>query len=377
MSDEPPKKHSSHHPPPPPSRSSLPEEIVLRCLAFVPRSYRLSLSWVSKELRSLLRSPELNGLRPDKNSLYVCFQNKYNDPTTVHWFTLRPNEETTTTEYVLVPNPTPFPPHKYGSSTATVGSKIFFIGGPRKPSSDLWILDTRTGNMTQGPSMSVPRKKYDAAVGVIDGKVYVIGGGVSNKRFHEEIQVEVFDPKSGTWELAGVENVRKTLRCGASVDRKVYMVESEETSVYNPRGCERERMVRMVNERLRGRKEGLDDTVCRACVVEDVLFAFFVRSGVMWFNTKFNAWSSLVGPDGKELFISRADAMSEYDDDGRLAVLYMLGENEVDETFTKSVGCMLVKLERAGEKICGTIDWSGVVGAVPYWFSFLHCFTCL
>ncbi|CAN7065070.1 unnamed protein product [Brassica oleracea var. botrytis] len=280
MSDEPPKKHSSHHPPPPPSRSSLPEEIVLRCLAFVPRSYRLSLSWVSKELRSLLRSPELNGLRPDKNSLYVCFQNKYNDPTTIHWFTLRP-------------------------------------------------------------------------------------------------KVEVFDPKSGTWELAGVENVRKTLRCGASVDRKVYMVESEETSVYNPRGCERERMVRMVNERLRGRKEGLDDTVCRACVVEDVLFAFFVRSGVMWFNTKFNAWSSLVGPDGKELFISRADAMSEYDDDGRLAVLYMLGENEVDETFTKSVGCMLVKLERAGEKICGTIDWSGVVGAVPYWFSFLHCFTCL
>ncbi|CAF2065108.1 putative F-box/kelch-repeat protein At2g41360 [Brassica napus] len=313
MSDEPPKKHSSHHPPPPPSLSSLPEEIVLRCLAFVPRSYRLSLSWVSKELRSLLRSPELNGLRPDKNSLYVCFLNKYNDPTTVHWFTLRPNEETTTTEYVLVPNPTPFPPHKYGS----------------------------------------------------------------NKRFHEEIQVEVFDPKSGTWELAGVENVRKTLRCGASVDRKVYMVESEETGVYNPRGCERERMV---NERLsseRGRKEALDDTVCRACVVEDVLFAFFVRSGVMWFNTKFNAWSSLVGPDGKELFISRADAMSEYDDDGRLAVLYMLGENEVDETFTKSVGCMLVKLDRAGEKICGTIDWSGVVGAVPYWFSFLHCFTCL
>ncbi|KAG2254648.1 hypothetical protein Bca52824_084784 [Brassica carinata] len=299
MSDEPPKKHSSHHPPPPPSRSSLPEEIVLRCLAFVPRSYRLSLSWVSKELRSLLRSPELNGLRPDKNSLYVCFQNKYNDPTTVHWFTLRPNEETTTTEYVLVPNPTPFPPHKYGSSTATVGSKIFFIGGPRKPSSDLWILDTRTGNMTQGPSMSVPRKSGERA---------------------QDVTVR---------RLGGSEGLHGGVRGDECVQP----------------------------ERMRKGTYG--------------------SSGVMWFNTKFNAWSSLVGPDGKELFISRADAMSEYDDDGRLAVLYMLGENEVDETFTKSVGCMLVKLERAGEKICGTIDWSGVVGAVPYWFSFLHCFTCL
>ncbi|KAG2254647.1 hypothetical protein Bca52824_084783 [Brassica carinata] len=294
------RKHSSHHPPPPPSRSSLPEEIVLRCLAFVPRSYRLTQRLATRQ------------------ELPICmFQNKYNDPTTVHWFTLRPNEETTTTEYVLVPNPTPFPPHKYGLDRHS-GSKIFFIGGPRKPSSDLCGSDRR--------------------------KVYVIGGGVSNKRFHEEIQVEVFDPKSGTWELAGW---------------RTFTWWSPRRRVYNPRGCERERMVRMVNERLRGRKEGLDDTVCRACVVEDV----FALLGVgLWFNTKFNAWSSLVGPDGKELFISRADAMSEYDDDGRLAVLYMLGENEVDETFTKSV-----------EKICGTIDWSGVVGAVPYWFSFLHC----
>ncbi|XP_009115663.1 F-box/kelch-repeat protein At2g22050 isoform X1 [Brassica rapa] len=271
--DEPPENYTTH-PPPPPSLSSLPDEIVLRCLARVPRSYHLSLSWVSKNLKALVRSlPELNGQRSilhKRSSLYLCFQQEYND-SSFHWFTLCPTEETSTTEYQLLSNSTPFPPHKYGSSTVAVGSNIFFIGRSRRPSSDLWILDTRSGNMTQGPSMSVPRNVEDAAVGVIDGKIYVIGGG----GYHEEIQVEVFHPKSETWELAGIENMRTIPRSSASVEGKVYMVEYEKTSVYNPRECEGQRLVKIVSERLseRGRKETVPDTVERVCVVEDVLFA--------------------------------------------------------------------------------------------------------
>uniref|UniRef100_M4F4M9 F-box domain-containing protein n=1 Tax=Brassica campestris TaxID=3711 RepID=M4F4M9_BRACM len=262
--DEPPENYTTH-PPPPPSLSSLPDEIVLRCLARVPRSYHLSLSWVSKNLKALVRSlPELNGQRSilhKRSSLYLCFQQEYND-SSFHWFTLCPTEETSTTEYQLLSNSTPFPPHKYGSSTVAVGSNIFFIGRSRRPSSDLWILDTRSGNMTQGPSMSVPRNVEDAAVGVIDGKIYVIGGG----GYHEEIQVEVFHPKSETWELAGIENMRTIPRSSASVEGKVYMVEYEKTSVYNPRECEGQRLVKIVSERLseRGRKETVPDTVERS-----------------------------------------------------------------------------------------------------------------
>ncbi|WZZ81192.1 hypothetical protein YC2023_101764 [Brassica napus] len=305
--DEPPENYTTH-PPPPPSLSSLPDEI-------------------------------------DLSSLYVCFQEEYND-TSFHWLTLCPTEETssTTTEYEfpLLPNPTPFPSHKYGTSTVAVGLNIFFIGRSRRASSDVWILDTRSGNMTQGPSMSLPRNVEEAAVGVIDGKIYVIGG----EGYQEEIQVEVFDPKSETWELAGLENVCKIPRCSASVERKVYMVEYEKTSVYNPRECEGERLVKMVSERLseRGRKETVPDTVERVCVVEDVLFACFKRLGVLWFDTK-----------------------------GKLVVLYMWGECKVDDTVTKSVRCKLVSVHRAGDRICGTIDWSGVVGTVPSSFCFLHC----
>lgn len=364
--DEPPENYIAHPPPPPPSPSlsSLPDEIVLRCMALVPRSYDLSLSWVSKHLRALVGSPELNKLRSNlhKKSLYVCLGEKGSD-STVKWLTLRPVEKT----YRLVPNPTPFtPPHplKKGSLTVAVGSKIFFLGGgSREPSSDLWILDTRSGNMTQGPSMSVPRAGRCAAAGVIDGKIYVMGGG----EFQGEVKVEVFDPKSETWELAGAENVR-------NVEGKVYMVEYEKTSVYNPRGSEGEQLVQIVSERLErgGRKEKLKDGVDRVCVVEDVLFAFFQRSGLLWFDTKLNVWRRLVvRGDGKEMFIFHADAVVEYD--GKLAVLYMWGESEVDGVVTKSVRCKLVSVHRGGDRMCGTIDWSGVVGTVPDSFDFLHC----
>ncbi|CAN7060073.1 unnamed protein product [Brassica oleracea var. botrytis] len=383
---EPEKKHTTH-PPPPHSLSSLPDDIVLSCLARVPRSYHLNISWVSKNLRALVRSPELNFLRSTlpKNSIHVCLEEEEDhdedeNHSSFHWFTL--NEISTTAmtmEYGLVPNPTPFPPHpKYGSSTVAVGSKIFFIGGATEPSKDLWILDTRSGNMTQGPSMTVARKQRKAAVGVIDGKIYVIGGrhfSFSDGRFHEEVQVEVFDPKSETWELVGQERVHKVSRCSASVEGKVFMVEYKRTSVYNPREGKGERMVHMVSQRLeRGRKDMLNDSAFTVCVVEDVLFAFFNRTGLMWFDTKLNVWRKLVGRDGKELlpFVLRAHAMVEYE--GRLLViLYMLSEKEVYHTVAKSVRCMLVSLHRSGDMICGTVDWSGTMGTVTSSVNFLHC----
>ncbi|KAJ4890271.1 Galactose oxidase/kelch repeat superfamily protein [Raphanus sativus] len=374
-------KHTTHPPPPqPPSLFSLPEEIVLSCLARVPEMYHLNLLLVSKNLRALVRSlPEFKRLQPvpHKHSLYLCFLG--NDNSSFHWFTLT---TTRTTDYRLFLNPTPFPSHpKYGSSTVvSVGSKIFFIGRYYEPSSDLWILNTRSGNMTQGPSMSVPRVWGGAAVGVVDGKIYVIGGGVpfSDGRFQiqEETQVEVFDPKSGTWELAGAEYGRKALRCSASVEGKVYMVENNEIDVYNPREGERERMVHMVSHTLAegGRKERLKAyaTVRHLCVVEDVLFALFDWHGrIMWFDTKCNVWRRLVGPGGNKLRISPVGAMAEHD--GKLAVLELCDVMEKDLTISTSVRCELVSLQRAGDRICGKVDWSGSVGTVPYLFRFLHC----
>lgn len=88
-------------------------------------------------------------------------------------------------------------------------------------------------------------------------------------------------------------------------------------------------------------------------------------NGIMWFNTKLNLWVRLVGRDGKKLpsFMVCDTTMAEHD--GKLAVLYW-GQSEGVNTITKGVWCTLVSLDKAGDMICGTIDWSGTVGTVPY-----------
>ncbi|CAA7055791.1 unnamed protein product [Microthlaspi erraticum] len=154
------------------SLSSLPHEIVLSCLARVPRSCHLNLTHVSKTLRSLIRSRELRSLLHKKNSLYVYLHNPKNK--TYHWLTLLHCEETMIS-YRLAPIPFPCHPFMRHSSSVAVGSEIYYVGGSFRPSSDLWILDTRSGKFHQGPSMKVPCRGVDTWLGVIDGKIYVVG----------------------------------------------------------------------------------------------------------------------------------------------------------------------------------------------------------
>ncbi|CAH8263055.1 unnamed protein product [Arabidopsis lyrata] len=182
-----------------PSFSSLPDEIVLDCLQRVPRSYYLNLCRVSKTL------------------------SENNAPHTIYrWFTLKKTTMKTamkTFGYKLVKIPVPFPSHHhmYNSSAVAVGSEIYFVGGSFKPLSDLWILDTRTGMFTQGPSMRVARTD-EASVGVINGKIYVIGG-CEDKR-----QAEVFDPKFTPWKLGeSVCMIREKGLMGFDVNRKVWV----------------------------------------------------------------------------------------------------------------------------------------------------------
>ncbi|WZZ53946.1 hypothetical protein YC2023_054053 [Brassica napus] len=161
---------------PPPQKDnhllSLPEDIVLSCLARVPRNCNLNLTHVSKTLRTFVSSPELNRLRSllPKSSLYVCFYEINDNATWTHrWLTL----EKTTTEYRLVLFPCQHCPFMDRSLAASVGSEIYFLWKHLRYPSDLWILDTRSGKLSLGPSMKAVLRSE--AVGVIDGKIYVMG----------------------------------------------------------------------------------------------------------------------------------------------------------------------------------------------------------
>ncbi|KAH0929606.1 hypothetical protein HID58_015333 [Brassica napus] len=340
---------------PPPHKDnhllSLPEDIVLSCLARVPRNCNLNLTHVSKTLKTFVSSPELNRLRSllHKSSLYVCFY-EINDNTWTHrWLTI----EKTTTEYRLVLFPCHPYPIKSRSSAVSVGPEIYFL------SDDLWILDTRSGKFSQGPSLK-PGFRSKAA-GVID---------------------EVLDPKSKIWKSEGQEKVQPRMWCDnmvrfASLERKVYMVEAGLISVYNPRKGEGERMDQMVSNRLAEsnpregrRKEKLGEAVSWVCVVENVLYACYCSSGLMWFDTKLNVWRRVVSRAEEVCHFGEKQAVAEYQ--GKLAVFEFVKHDLVDNT--KSVKMFLFSFLTVGEKILGTIEWSGIVATVPYGSQFLHCF---
>ncbi|KFK32845.1 hypothetical protein AALP_AA6G294500 [Arabis alpina] len=292
-----------------PSFSSLPDDVVLNCLHRVPRCYYLNLSCISKTLRSLVRSPELHRLRSllPKHSLFLSFREEDAPDNMFYWFTLRPIEKKTKIEHRLVRTTIPFPSHSFmhRSSTVAVGSEIFFIGGSLKPSRDLWILDTGTGELTQGPSLKVART-YETVVEEIDGKIYVIG------ECEDGLQVEVFDPKSRSWKVG--ESLEEKLQCrlmnplSASLNGKVYIVETGRIAVYDPREGGRLETVEMQS-----------DIVWCMCVVADVLYAYYFLSGLMWFDTKRKIWCRVVGERLRDAKYHDA-VMAEYN--GKLAILW-------------------------------------------------------
>ncbi|KAL0773915.1 hypothetical protein Bca101_039066 [Brassica carinata] len=330
---------------PPPQKDnhllSLPEDIVLSCLARVPRNCNLNLTHVSKTLRTFVSSPELNRLRSllPKSSLYVCFYEINDNATWTHrWLTL----EKTTTEYRLVLFPCQHCPFMDRSLAASVGSEIYFLWKHLRYPSDLWILDTRSGKLSLGPSMKAVLRSE--AVGVIDGKIYVMGFD----RF-EDLDEKI----------------------------QIYMVKAGGISVYNPREGEGERMVRMVSKRLAEsnpregrRKEKLDEAVSWVCVVENVLYACYCSSGLMWFDTKLNVWRRVVSRYAEEAcHFGEQQAVAEYE--GKLAVFEFVNHDLVNNT--ESVKMFLFSFHTVGEKILGTIEWSGIVATVPYGSQFLHC----
>ncbi|EOA28445.1 hypothetical protein CARUB_v10024653mg, partial [Capsella rubella] len=284
---------------------SLPDDVVLNCLVRVPERCYGNISCVSKRLRSLVLSPELHRLRSllYKDSIYLYCFNK--ERVSFQWFTLCRSEETTTDQYQLVPLALPSCKMISSSSTVVVGSKIYFIGGYFTPLSVIRILDTRSGKLTRGPSMNVACTHETAAVGVVDRNIYVI-----RRCFGEDENqvVEVFDPDhSQTWEFASEEIVQ-------SLEKKVHAMDFGVDRIGG--------FYKLREGRLRKTMERKGDRPICVCVVESVLFAYFRTGGLMWFDTKLNAWTRLVTSD--EVLTLEGEfcnvVMSKYD--GKLAVFW-------------------------------------------------------
>ncbi|ESQ30391.1 hypothetical protein EUTSA_v10012053mg [Eutrema salsugineum] len=189
-----PSKKPQEPPNPSQEQPQLPNELIELCVARVSRCDLPVISLASKTFRRLIRLPEfeltrsklsiterilyaLIGFPPREfPSFYILYRQNLS-------LRLRRVES--------------LPPMHFGSAVVTIGPEIYLIGGcdadGQRDTTDVFLIDCRTHTRRSLPSMKVPR--CHAAAGVIDGRIYVIGGC----KMRSLNWVELFVLKEQTW----------------------------------------------------------------------------------------------------------------------------------------------------------------------------------
>ncbi|CAH2061388.1 unnamed protein product [Thlaspi arvense] len=311
--DDPPPPRAFNQPPLPSLFSSLPIDIAWNILVRVPKRYRPILACVSKKFCYLVRSPEIHRIRSllGKDSLYICFSDQNTRRNTLnwfylhrYWFTLRRIENYPTENQLAAAANLVFP-YDYDpnpSAIAIVGDKIFVIGGFRgdEIQAESFDLKTQTWEQARDPEYKWPWDHSKSAVS-LDKKVYALLS-------HEQIAVQ-YDTRDGS--------------CG---------------SFELPKG----------------------DDWCEAgvCVAENVLYVYYARFGLMWFDSELMLWRVVNGlSDLKKI---RCVGMAEYY--GKMAVLWE--ESSGDSGERKEIWCRMIALGRSEVGIHGTAETAQLLGSV-------------
>ncbi|CAA7020582.1 unnamed protein product [Microthlaspi erraticum] len=358
--------------PTPPPQSipivSLPDDLLVSCFARVSRLYYPTLSLVSNSFGSLLASPELYKTRSSightESSLYVCL--RFHPDSNPSWFTLcRKPEQIPTSDatkkkkkkssgYALAKIPTPHSPPVNSSGLVTIGSDIYNISGSigNAPSSSVSIMDCRTHTWREGPSTLVKRTNPHAVI--LDGKIYVAGYG-TDPDYSD--WMEVFDPKTQTWELVSsspdpvlcvCDNVRKS----AAIGGKVYMVGNLGLT-YDPRSCK----WGMVGCRM-----DLRWVRYSYCVIEDVLY-HYDGGRFEWYDSNAYRWNQVNGVKGLPKITRSVARLADYG--GKMVVLWDKFVTSGGDK-NKVIWCAVIALERRKNgEIWGEVEWDDAVLTVP------------
>ncbi|CAA7044852.1 unnamed protein product [Microthlaspi erraticum] len=352
------------------SATALPNDVLLNCLARVPRRYDPILACVSKTFRSLVLSPdELPQVRylmgkNDYPVLYVRFSVGYRLKV-FHWLTFNLNEKIPSDQDIRLPFlTTPL----LSGSTVSIGSDIYFIGAAGV-FPGLYRFDSLSGKLWRGPLMKAGRRY--PGVAVVDGKIYALGGCL----YDDRLLVEVFDLETQTWEFAplsphgedryGTGSMRtgREMSETVAVDGKIYVMGYLEGIhvVYNTKDGTSETF------------EMADETWNRggACVIDSVIYVYYFGLGLMWYDSKEKVWRVVQGLKIDESI----ERVGLVDCDGKLAILWGDCSNGSGDT-NKKIWCKMVVLDRSEVAIHGKVDWSDSLGSVPANYDIWHC-TCL
>ncbi|KAJ4890851.1 Kelch repeat-containing protein [Raphanus sativus] len=177
------------------SLESLPIVLIENIVARVPICNYPAISAISKLFGRITSSPDLRLTRSQLAiSDHVLYALLGHPPHPPSWYILNASSRLRRVDTL--------PPMPYGSASVAVGHEIYVIGGRRNVSggrylASVTVVDCRTHTCRSLPGgMRVAR--FRAAAGVIDGKIYVVGG-CQNHRTDKD-WVETFDLERQIWD---------------------------------------------------------------------------------------------------------------------------------------------------------------------------------
>ncbi|KAL5982037.1 hypothetical protein ACLOJK_016105 [Asimina triloba] len=340
--------------PSPPLIPNLPDDISVQCIARVPRTFHPTLFSVSRAFRSLRRSTFFYAVRSNLNVsqhfLYITVRHS----SSFHYFQLDPSSP----KRRLSPLPPP-PIPAVGSASAVLGHRIFLLGGSVNeiPTAHVWIFDVRFRRWEPGPRMRIAREF--SAAGVVDGRIYVLGGCPVNSWARTTSWAEAFDPGAGSWAAvpSPVDVQEKWMHGSAVVDGKVYAMADRGGVVFDPAAGAWGSVSKRLDLGWRG----------RAAVVDGVLYCYDFLGKIRGYDGKEDSWKHLEGVE-KELpsFLCGATLVNS---GGRLCVVWE-GKRNGKEI---EIWCAEIEVFKQGEGLWGTVLWSEVVMTVANGSSVVSC----
>lgn len=232
----------------------------------------------------------------------------------------------------------------------------------------MWVFDFVSNSWEMVPKMRVGREF--AASGVIDGKIYVLGGCVVDNWARSMNWAEVFDPGLGSWVAvpSPVEMREKWMHASAVVEGKIYAMADRGGVVFDPGSGEWVPVSTELDMGWRG----------RAAVVDGVLYCYDYLGKIRGFDVGENMWKELKGVDkGLPMFLCGATMANV---GGRLVVVWERkgngSQNGGGNGNGKEMEVVCAEIEVGKDDygdLWGSIVWSNVITTIPKGSSIVHC----
>ncbi|XP_010498366.1 PREDICTED: kelch repeat-containing protein At1g19470-like [Camelina sativa] len=339
----------------------LPDNVTEALVALIRRCDYPSLSSVSRYFFGLIASSSLYETRARLGLSETFLYASIGYPTTndlPSWHILHRNKASS----LRLTKLGSLPPVPWGASVVTIGLEMYVIGGivDRRYVKFMNVIDCRTHKCRSLPGTR--RGRFKAAAGVIDGKIYVIGGFIIQLPLESD-WIEVFDLEKQIWEsFPGPYPKSSTFsEFGTYVvmEDKIYISDSEGSLVYEPkrRGGEWDASAVGATHPI------TKDTSPVQCVVDDMLYTIDPRCSlghpIVVYDPKEKTWRPVKGESLGRLpnYIVYHSAMANFG--GKLAILgnssslvhhgVCIGE--------KGIWCAMIVLEkREGGEIWGNVE---------------------